>query len=431
ITGLLGLLKRPSPIRNEYLNLCTRQIIYSNKKARQILGWSSPKPSADALRETMIYFQSGQTHHRIVDPRIASGMIELSNPANVALVGCGVIAKTHLDILKRIKGVSVVGVVDTNPEAAAALAKEYGLKNAYGSLNELFEKEKVDVIHVLTPPKGRLEIIETAARHGCDVLIEKPFALNADEAEKIVKVVRSKNIKVCVNHNHLFDPPMIEARKLLTSGAVGDVLYAESWYGFNLSANLGSRYMMPGAGDHWSMKLPGKLYQNLFSHPFSVLNEVLGDPKEVLAHAYCGRVVKSMKTDELKVYVKTPNSAGLLTVSLAVNPRYQFLNIYGSNMCLYIDFLNKTLIKHSTPKGIPKAISRALMSISAGWILITSTLRNMFKVMTKSFTYYDGTEILIKEFYRRRLMDEPMPVSVEEGLESMRVMDEVWKQIRI
>ncbi|MDE2232414.1 MAG: Gfo/Idh/MocA family oxidoreductase, partial [Candidatus Omnitrophica bacterium] len=387
--------------------------------------------SIQALRETMGYFQARRTHHRIVDAGLVARVIELPKPVNVAIVGCGVIAKTHLEILKHIKGARVAGLIDTNLEAAEALAQEYDVKDACSSLDELFMKEKIDVIHILTPPQGRLNIVDTAAEHGCDILIEKPFALNAGEAEKMVSIAKSKNIKVCVNHNHLFDPPMIEARKLLASGAVGDVLYAESWYGFNLSANLASRYMMPGAGNHWSMHLPGKLYQNLFSHPLSVLIEALGAPEGIMAHAYCGRVVKSMKTDELKVYLKNKNSAGLLTVSLAVNPRYQFLNIYGSNMCLYIDFLNKTLIKHSTPKGIPKAISRALMSISAGCILIGSTLRNVFKVMAKSFTYYDGTEILIKEFYRRRLTDEPMPVSAEEGLQSMRVMDEVWRQIEV
>ncbi|MDE2027688.1 MAG: NAD-dependent epimerase/dehydratase family protein, partial [Candidatus Omnitrophica bacterium] len=43
MTGLLGLLKRPSPIRSVYLHLCDRQIYYSNKKAGELLGWSSSK----------------------------------------------------------------------------------------------------------------------------------------------------------------------------------------------------------------------------------------------------------------------------------------------------------------------------------------------------------------------------------------------------
>jgi hypothetical protein len=56
---------------------------------------------------------------------------------------------------------------------------------------------------------------------------------------------------------------------------------------------------------------------------------------------------------------------------------------------------------------------------------------NMFKVLFGKFTYYDGTEILIKEFYKRVISGEPMPVTPEEGLLSMEIMDKIWKQIEV
>jgi hypothetical protein len=91
------------------------------------------------------------------------------------------------------------------------------------------------------------------------------MALNATDAAAIVAIAKCHGVQVCIGHNHVFDPPMIEARKLIADGALGEILYAESWYGVNLGANLSARYMIPGAENHWTMQLPGKLYQNYIS----------------------------------------------------------------------------------------------------------------------------------------------------------------------
>ncbi len=426
-----GILKRPSPIRKSYLSLCAHQLDYSNEKVKEVLGWSSIHKPPEALKKTCQWFKQRQIHPKDVDIRILKTSVRLADPVNVGIVGCGVIARSHLEILKKIGNLKVVGLCDSQAEAAERLSREFGGTAVYKNLGQMMAKERLDAVHILTPPQGRLELVRSAARQRCAIFLEKPMALNAEEAREMIKAAQKSGAVICLGHNHLFDPPMIEARRLITRGAVGDVLCVESWYGFNLSSNLNSRYMLPGVERHWSMQLPGKLYQNLISHPISVLTDCLGRPNEIFATAVSGQVVKSMKTDELKVMMKAGGKVGLLTVSLAVNPRYQFLNIYGSRMSIFVDFLNKTLIKHSTPKGLPKAMSRALMSINAGEVLIGATFRNFFKVLTGRFTYLDGTENLIKEFYRRLKTDQPMPVTAEDGLLSMEIMDEIWKQVEV
>ena len=72
------------------------------------------------------------------------------------------------------------------------------------------------------------------------------MALNATDAAAIVAIAKCNGVQVCIGHNHVFDPPMIEARKLIADRALGEILYAESWYGVNLGANLSARYMIPG-----------------------------------------------------------------------------------------------------------------------------------------------------------------------------------------
>jgi predicted dehydrogenase len=137
-----------------------------------------------------------------------------------------------------------------------------------------------------------------------------------------------------------------------------------------------------------------------------------------------------MAHDELKVMLRCSGKIGLITVSLAVSPRYQFLNIYGTKMSIFLDFLSNTIIKHSIPKMIPKAISRAFMNLSTARIITFATIWNFWKVLNKTFTPYEGTEILIKEFYRSLTEGGEVPVPAQEGLKSMEIMDKVWSEIK-
>jgi len=433
VSALLGLLlkliKKANPFRKIYLNICVKQLNYSNEKAKIIFGWRPPVSGPDALKKTMTWFNEKVRVPKDADLKLARATIELKNPVHVGIVGCGVIAKTHLDILKKITNARIVGLCDSNQDMAAQMARDYGGIKTYRDLETMLTNEKIDIVHILTPPQSHKDLTIQAARHKCHVFVEKPMAVNAAEARTMVEAAQTNDIKLCVGHNHVFDPPMVAARRLVHQGALGQILYAESWYGFNLGENLASRYMIPGAEKHWAMTLPGKLYQNLISHPISVLTDVLGYPDEIHAMASSANLVKAMNTDELKVMMKCKEKVGLLTVSLAVNPRYQFLNIYGTNMCIFVDFLNKTLTKHATLKMVPKPIARAMFNLSTAKVLIFSTIGSFFKVLTRKFTYFDGIEILIKQFYKSVTDGTEIPISGEDGLRSMEVMDEIWRQI--
>lgn len=433
VSSLMGLMLRfigrPNPFRIVYLNLCARQINYSNERAKRILGWHPRVGSKEAMGKTMIWFKQKTTVFKDADLKLTHATIELKKSLHVGIVGCGVIAQTHGDILKKIKNARIVGLCDCNAEAAFQMAQSYGGLKTYTNLETMLKREQVDVVHILTPPQSHKDLTLQAAQQKCHVFVEKPMAMNTDEAKAMVEASKANHIKLCIGHNHLFDPPMVQARRLIAKGALGQILYAESWYGFNLGENLTSRYLLTGAEKHWAMNLPGKLYQNLIAHPISVLTDIIGCPDEIHAMATSAHLVKAMNTDELKVMIRCNQKVGWLTVSLAVNPRYQFLNIYGTNMCLFVDFLNKTLVKHATAKMIPKPLARAMFNLSTARVLAFCTLANFFKVLTKKFTYFDGTEILIKQFYKSITEDIEIPVSGEEGLRSMEMMDEIWRQI--
>jgi len=426
---VLGLVGRASPLHPAHLVACQRQMAYSNEKAKDMLGWR-PQTSRDkALAETMQYHLERERVSSRADIRALGKVPENKPPLSVCLVGCGAIAETHLGILSRMKNAKVQGLCDVNLEAAQRLASRSGVPNAYEDLGEMLATERPQVLHILTPPQSHAHYSRLAAEHGCNVLVEKPMAVDAAQAGAMAELAARHGVQLCVDHNHLYDPTMVRARKLVESGALGDIVWVESYYGFNLGANPFSRYMVPGGENHWTFELPGGLYQNLAPHPLCLALELLGRPVRVHAHARSGHVLPHMPTDELRMLIETENAGGLVTVSLAATPRQQYLNIFGTRMSLSVDLLNKWMIPQKVARGIPRAVSRAMMNVRRGSTALKCTVVGMAKVLARRWTPFDGMELLVREYYASLQEGRQPPVSCEEGVDVMRVMDEAWRAV--
>ena len=425
----MRLLGRGNPFHPAHMIACHRRLAYSNDRAKESLGWRPETDRDDALAETMAHLAERERIGRRADLKALGKAPADRAPLRTCLVGCGVIAREHLGFLRRMKNARVVGLCDASEEAARELAAEFKVPNSYGRLEEMLEREKPDVLHILTPPQSHAHYARLGAASGCHLLIEKPMAMDAVEARAIAEQAAAHGVQVCVDHNHLYDPVMVRARRLIESGAVGDVLWVESYYGFNLGGNPRARYMMPGGEQHWTFGLPGGLYQNLLPHPLCLALELLGPPARVQAHARYGRVLPHADTDELRILLETPRASGLVHVSLAASPRFQYLRVFGTGGCLTVDLLNKWVLTDRVMKGVPKAVSRALANLHHGWTMAAGTLGGMVKVLTKRWTPFEGMGLLIREYYAALQEGREPPVTAEEAIEVMDVMDEAWRQI--
>ena len=120
------------------------------------------------------------------------------------LVGAGHIAEFHLQALKRIPGVEVVGICDLDRAKAEALAGKFNVP-VVESLAAL-RAAGADVIHVVTPPHTHAAVATEALKAGCHVFVEKPLATDADECVRLRDLARAQGKEVCVCHSLLWDP---------------------------------------------------------------------------------------------------------------------------------------------------------------------------------------------------------------------------------
>ena len=104
----------------------------------------------------------------------------------VGLVGTGYVSQHHLRALKKLDYVQVAALCDSNLERASKAAKEAGIAAPTGVLTSM-GRERLDVIHILTPPASHCALTVQALKMGCHVLVEKPMAPSSEECDRMLE----------------------------------------------------------------------------------------------------------------------------------------------------------------------------------------------------------------------------------------------------
>ena len=111
-----------------------------------------------------------------------------------ACIGCGFIARRHLEHLVDMKGVSVRALADIDLQAAEAYQQEFGADYVTDSANRIFEDPNVDAVLICTRPDSHTPLCVEAAKAGKQILLEKPMALTVEECERIIGAVDNAGV---------------------------------------------------------------------------------------------------------------------------------------------------------------------------------------------------------------------------------------------
>ncbi len=134
----------------------------------------------------------------------------------VGIIGAGHMGKVHTQVLTEDERVSLTGIVDTKKEAREALAAEFKTK-AFASLDDLVG-EGVGAIYINTPNTTHAEHTSRVLKENIHIFCEKPMATSFQDAKKILKLLKSKNIVYQVGHNRRFAPVYKFAKSLIQNG---------------------------------------------------------------------------------------------------------------------------------------------------------------------------------------------------------------------
>jgi len=175
----------------------------------------------------------------------------MADPVRVGVIGAGAITQVaHLPVLRKLKGIEVVAICDTDMPKARALADRFKVPDAFSDIEELLEYEELDAIAICTPNHLHEPHVMAALSANLHVFVERPLALNAAEVQQVLRAAEKKKRVLMVALNHRYRADVQIVRSFVQSGELGKVQSVRgSWHVFRPSrSQLGWRTRRDEAG---------------------------------------------------------------------------------------------------------------------------------------------------------------------------------------
>lgn len=331
----------------------------------------------------------------------------------VGVVGCGTIALAHLPYIQKAGG-DLVALADLSIRQSSELADRFGVQRVYRRVEDMLDLEELDVLHVLTPPKSHASVAIAALDRGVATLVEKPMALDLREVVAMAAAARKSGAILTVDHNRLFDPPMLQARRLWENGDLGELVAIESFQAGRASERA------------WLGEVAGGGLGDLVPHPLYLQLYFLGDIEEL--HAVAFSPSGGAAPEELRVLMKGAGRTGVLTISMNASPGMNTLKLCGTKMTVEVNLNNMTIVRRRDYK-VPKIIAKPLPNLDEAWQLLRQTTQNTIDFVRGRIRYYPGMGELITRFYDAVRNGTPPPVSIEEAASVVDVTSRIWSDL--
>ena len=148
----------------------------------------------------------------------------------IGIIGTGGIANAHIQSYLRMPDVDLVAGADLIHGKADEFFKRYGVEGVrtYTNHKEMLEKEELDAVSVCTYNRTHAECTIDALNKGLHVLLEKPMCVTTEEAVEICRAEKKSGKILSIGFQPRFDANMQMIKKIVQSGALGEVYYIQT-----------------------------------------------------------------------------------------------------------------------------------------------------------------------------------------------------------
>jgi predicted dehydrogenase len=192
------------------------------------------------------------------------------------ILGPGGIAQAFAKDLALLQGHTIGAVGSRSLENAQKFAATFG-GTAYGSYDELVADPSIDAIYVATPHTAHHDNVILALNAGKPVLCEKPFSVNAHEAQAMIDAAARNGVALMEAMWARFLPHYAKVREIIESGVLGPILSIHADHGQRLADQGIARLIEPA--------LAGGALLDLGIYPVSFAHMILGTPAQITSSA--------------------------------------------------------------------------------------------------------------------------------------------------
>jgi len=313
----------------------------------------------------------------------------------IGIAGMGNMGKNHTQHLKQIAGVEIAAICDEYIESAKSFCNEKGLMcPVFSDFNEMLNTVTLDAIYICLPPFCQKGQLESAAKKGIAVFIEKPIALNVERGTSMAEAVSSSNVHSQVGYQMRFGLAVRRFRELVESGKAGKLTLFSASYECN------------SLHSHWwreKDKCGGQVFEQVI-HLYDMAQYLMGPVSEVSGH-----VANLVHSDVEGYTVEDTSVANLVFKSGALGC------ITGSNCAVKNQWNAKFRI-----------VCENLVADFSDFNHATFTYTNEHTGSIETINGTDDVSMMEDEYFIRVLRGEEKPfATVNDGLSDLKLVSAV------
>ncbi len=239
-----------------------------------------------------------------------------SNVPRTALIGCGRWGRNIARVLARIGSLEVI--IDPAAEALAPYAEELGVRIT-SNLDAAFANG-IEGVAIAAPAVDHGKLAKRVLEAGKPVFIEKPLALDLDEAQEVAALAQEKGLALMVGHLLQYHPAFVRLAELVAEGAIGELRHVTS------------HRLNPGA-----IRTEENALWSMGPHDFSMILRLIGEEPDAVSTLPV-RVVNAAIPDQFFVQMSFPSGrTGQANVSWLSPYKEHKLTVLGTEGALVFE----------------------------------------------------------------------------------------------
>ncbi|MGH2574284.1 MAG: Gfo/Idh/MocA family protein [Ignavibacteria bacterium] len=195
----------------------------------------------------------------------------------LGVIGFGSFAMFAVQEYMQIPSIKLSGLSGTHREEAIRAAERFGLKGVE-DISKMLSRKDIDIVYIATPPFLHYENAAEALKAGKHVIVEKPFALNLEQADEMINLSKEKGLVVTANLIQRYNPLYDKIKKLINLRVLGELLHC-FFENYASDENLHPEHWF------WDKKKSGGIFVEHGVHFFDLFEGLLGKGKMESAQA--------------------------------------------------------------------------------------------------------------------------------------------------
>jgi len=244
----------------------------------------------------------------------------------VAVIGTGFWGRNHARVYQELEETELLAVCDINAERAKAVAKQFSAK-PYTNAGKMLKRKEIEAVSICTWSTSLAKEALKAVKTGKHVLVEKPMATNAKQAEKLQEAAEKEDLHLTVGFLMWFIPGVQHIKKAIENKKIGDLVCA--------TAKRVSQWP-ERIGDVGVVK-------DLAIHDIDITRHLFGD-EPIAVYAKIGRMKHRKFEDYAQIMLTFKGGKNAFIESNWLTPyKTRILVVTGSQAIMKLDYITQEL----------------------------------------------------------------------------------------